>query len=249
MAAFWRWLQRSQSGQRRSEPAMRTPSDRWSDELAGTSRWHLAMGAAPWNRLEPILDLEPRKQAMTLEHLLTMSSGYFCDDTNPEAPGNEEVMLDQNDEPDYYRFTLKVPMESEPGEKAVYCSINPNLALGAVGRAAGESPMDTFDRLLGIPMKINRYGWPLDPAGHPYGGGGVQLLPRDFMKFGQLMLDGGMWQGQRLLDRDFVARASAPLYHLRGITYGYLWWGIDFPYKNRTVHAFSPGAPAARRCW
>jgi CubicO group peptidase (beta-lactamase class C family) len=186
-------------------------------------------------------DLEPRKRALTLEHLLTMSSGYFCDDTNPDAPGNEDAMLDQNDEPDYYRYTLKVPMASEPGEKAVYCSINPNLALGVVGRATGESPMDTFDRLLGIPMKITRYGWPLDPAGHPYGGGGVQLLPRDFMKFGQLMLDGGAWQGQRLLDRDFVARASAPLYHLRGITYGYLWWGIDFPYKNRTVHAFFAG--------
>lgn len=186
-------------------------------------------------------DLEPRKRAMTLEHLLTMSSGYFCDDTNPEAPGNEEAMLDQSDEPDYYRFTLKVPMASEPGEKAVYCSINPNLALGVVGRATGESPMDTFDRLLGIPMKINRYGWSLDPAGHPFGGGSMQLLPRDFMKFGQLMLDGGVWQGHRLLDRDFVARASAPLYHLRGITYGYLWWGIDFPYKNRTVHAFFAG--------
>jgi CubicO group peptidase (beta-lactamase class C family) len=52
------------------------------------------------------------------------------------------------------------------------------------------------------------------------------------------MLDGGTWQGRRILSRDFVARASTPLYHLRGITYGYLWWGIDYPYKDRTVHAF-----------
>jgi len=183
-------------------------------------------------------DLEPRKRAMTLEHLLTMSSGYFCDDTNPEAPGGEEIMINQEEEPDYYRFTLKVPMAWTPGEKAVYCSASPNLALGVVGRAAGEFPLDTFDRLLGVPMKIDRYAWPLDPAGHPYGGGSAQFLPRDFMKFGQLMLDGGTWQGRRILSRDFVARASAPLYHLRGITYGYLWWGIDYPYKDRTVHAF-----------
>lgn len=186
-------------------------------------------------------DLEPRKRAMTLEHLLTMSSGYFCDDTNPDAPGNEDAMLDQTGEPDYYRYTLKVPMASAPGEKAVYCSINPNLALGVVGRATGESPLDTFDRLLGAPLKITRYGWPLDPAGHPYGGGGVQLLPRDFMKLGQLMLNGGTWEGRRILSRDFVARASAPLYHLRNIVYGYLWWGIDYPYKDRTVHAFFAG--------
>jgi CubicO group peptidase (beta-lactamase class C family) len=186
-------------------------------------------------------DLEPRKRAMTLEHLLTMSSGYFCDDTNPDAPGGEEIMINQDAEPDYYRFTLKVPMASAPGEKAVYCSSNPNLALGVVSRATGEFPLDLFDRLLGEPLKITRYGWPLDPAGHPYGGGGPQFLPRDFMKFGQLMLNGGTWQGRRILGSDFVARASAPLYHLRGIYYGYLWWGIDYPYKNRTVHAFFAG--------
>ena len=183
--------------------------------------------------------LDPQKRALTLEHLLTMSSGFFCDDQNPDAPGNEETMQDQTDEPDYYRYTLKVPMASAPGEKAVYCSANPNLALGVVSRATGESPLYTFDRLLGGPMKIHRYGWPLDPAGHPYGGGGVQFLPRDFMKLGQLMLNGGTWRGRRLLSRDFVARASSPLSRLGNRGYGFLWWGLDYPYKDRTIHAFS----------
>ena len=77
-------------------------------------------------------DLEPQKRAMTLEHLLTMSSGYFCDDTNEEAPGGEEIMINQTDEPDYYRFTLKVPMVTAPGENSVYCSASANLALGMV---------------------------------------------------------------------------------------------------------------------
>lgn len=186
-------------------------------------------------------DADPRKKAMTLEHLLTTSSGYFCDDTNPDAPGNEDAMLDQSDEPDYYRYTLKVPMASTPGEKAVYCSINPNLALGVVARATGEAPMETFDRLIAGPMKIRRYGWLLDPSGNPYGGGSVQFLPRDFMKLGQLMLDGGTWEGRRILSRDFVERASSPLYHLRNVYYGYLWWSFDFPYKDRTVRAFWAG--------
>jgi CubicO group peptidase (beta-lactamase class C family) len=185
--------------------------------------------------------LEPRKRAMTLEHLLTMSSGYFCDDTNPEAPGGEEVMLEQQEEPDYYRFTLKAPMAFEPGQHAIYCSASPNLALGMVSRATGESPMATFDRLLGEPMKIRRYGWLLDPAGNPYGGGSVNLLPRDFLKIGQLMLNGGTWEGRRLLSRAFVERASAPLYHLRNVQYGYQWWNIEYPYKNRTLRAFYAG--------
>ncbi|HEX8847802.1 MAG TPA: serine hydrolase [Pyrinomonadaceae bacterium] len=182
-------------------------------------------------------DLDPRKRSMTLEHLLTMSSGYFCDDTNEEAPGNEEKMWEQTEEPDFYRYVLKVPLATPPGENAVYCSTSPNLALGMVGRATGEFPIYSFDRLVGGPMKINRYAWLLDRASNPYGGGGVLFLPRDFLKFGQLMLNDGMWEGRRILSRDFAARASAPLYHLRGIYYGYLWWGEDYPYKNRTVRA------------
>lgn len=186
-------------------------------------------------------ELEPRKRAMTLEHLLTMSSGYFCDDTNDDAPGNEDKMQDQSEEPDYYRYTLRVPMATAPGEKSVYCSINPNLALGVLGRATGESPLDLFDRLVARPMKIQTYAWFLDPVGHPYGGGGVKFLPRDFLKFGQLMLSGGIWEGHRILSRDYVALASSSLYHLRGTTYGLLWWSIDYPYKDHTVRAYFAG--------
>jgi CubicO group peptidase (beta-lactamase class C family) len=185
------------------------------------------------------VDLEPRKRAMTLEHLLTMSSGYFCDDSNPDAPGNEDKMQDQTDEPDWYRYTLRVPMASAPGEKAVYCSVNPNLALGVVSRATGEPPLDTFDRLLGTPLKITRYGWPTDPAGHPYGGGGVQLLPRDFLKLGQLMLNGGTWEGRRILSPEFVARASSPSHQIGDRGYGYLWWGVDYPYRGRRIRGYS----------
>jgi CubicO group peptidase (beta-lactamase class C family) len=181
---------------------------------------------------------DPRTQAMTLEHLLMMRSGLFCDDGDPAAPGNEDTLQSQTDDPDYYRYSLKVPMATAPDQRSVYCSMSPNLALGIVGRATGESGLDTFDRLIGGPLGMTRYAWPLDPAGHAYGGGGVRALPRDFMKLGQLMLDGGTWHGHRVLDREFVARASAPLHDLNGIQYGYLWWNIEYPYKDRTLRAF-----------
>jgi CubicO group peptidase (beta-lactamase class C family) len=184
-------------------------------------------------------DLDAQKRTMTLEHLLTMSSGYFCDDTKDDAPGNESTMWEQSEEPDFYRYTMKVPLATPPGENSVYCSASPNLALGMVGRAAHEDPMALFDRLVGEPMKIRRYEWGLDPAGHPYGGGGMNLLLRDFIKLGQLMLNGGTWNGRRIISREFAARAGSPLYHLRNIYYGYLWWNEDNPYKDRMVHTFS----------
>ncbi|MEP6801970.1 MAG: serine hydrolase [Acidobacteriota bacterium] len=184
-------------------------------------------------------NLDPQKRAMTLVHLLTMSSGYFCDDTNDDAPGNEDKMWEQSAEPDFYRFTMNVPMATPPGKSSVYCSASPNLALGMAGRAAHENPMSLFDRLVGGPMKIRRYEWGLDPAGNPYGGGGPNLLLRDFIKLGQLLLNGGTWEGHRILSKEFAARSGSHLYHLRNIYYGYLWWGEDYPYKNRTVRTYS----------
>jgi CubicO group peptidase (beta-lactamase class C family) len=183
-------------------------------------------------------NLDAQKQSMTLEHLLTMSSGYYCDDTDENAPGNEDKILEQTEEPDYYKIALNLPMAAAPGEKAVYCSINPHLALGVVAAASGESALDIFDRLIAGPMKFTTYAWGLDPVGHPYGGGGVRLLPRDFMKLGQLLLDEGMWQGRRVLSKEYAAAASSSLYHLRNITYGYYWWSQDYPYRDRTVRVF-----------
>lgn len=184
-------------------------------------------------------DLEPQKRAMTLEHLLTMSAGYFCDDTNDDAPGNEETMWNQEGEPDFYRFTMRVPLATAPGENSVYCSAMPNLALGMAGRAAHEDPLTLFDRLIGKPMKIRRYEWGLDHAVHPYGGGGPSILLRDYAKFGQLLLNGGMWNGRQIVSKEYAERAASRLYHLRNIYYGYFWWSEDNPYKDRMVNAIS----------
>ena len=64
------------------------------------------------------------------------------------------------------------------------------------------------------------------------------LLPRDFLKFGELMLREGAWKGRPIVSADFARRSVSSLYHLRRITYGYLLWVEDLPYKDRTVRAF-----------
>jgi CubicO group peptidase (beta-lactamase class C family) len=187
----------------------------------------------------------PWKHAMTLRDLLTMRSGYYCNDSDPKAPGNEDNMIDSmlagSGDPDFYHYVLNVPMAYPPDTMSVYCSTNPNLALGVVGRAAGQSPMDLFDRLIGGPLGISSYGWPLDGVGHPYGGGSIRIRPRDYLKIGQLMLNGGVWNGRRILGHDFVAESSAALHDMNMIQYGLLWWSIEYPYKKRTVRACFAG--------
>ena len=70
-------------------------------------------------------------------------------------------MQEQAEEPDWWRYTLRLPMVRDPGRKAVYCSASPNL-LGAVLRGAiGESIPRLFHRLVAEPLGIRRYHMPL----------------------------------------------------------------------------------------
>ncbi len=186
-------------------------------------------------------DLEPRKRALTVEHLLTMSSGLDCDDRDESSRGNEDVMQEQTAQPDWYRYTLDLRAVRDPGKKAVYGSANPNLLGGVLARAAGRPLPELFHELLAEPLGIRRYHMNLTPTGDAYMGGGVRFLPRDFMKLGQLHLNGGTWNGKQLLTSEWCRRATSPLYDLRGLHYGYLWWVAEYPHKGRTVRAFFAG--------
>lgn len=185
--------------------------------------------------------LDAPRRAMTLRHLLQMQSGFFCDDSNPDAPGNEDAMQDQEAQPDWYRFTLALPMDRTPGERSIYCSGDANLAGGMLRRLSGEPLPELFDRLLARPLQMGRYHLNLTPTGEAYMGGGGYFVPRDFLKLAQLMVNGGSWNGRRIVSRDWVRQAVAPHSELAGIHYGYLWWVTDMPYQGRTVRAFFAG--------
>lgn len=186
-------------------------------------------------------DIDPLKRKMTVEHLLTMSPGLDCDDSDPKSRGNEDKMQEQEENRDWYNYTLTLPMVSAPGKKTAYCSASPNLAGAVLSAATARSLPDLFDELIAQPLQIKRYHLDLQPTGEPYMGGGIYWMPRDFMKLGQLLLNDGVWNGQRILAKEWVRRSIAPLVEMGKKHYGYLWWLIDYPYQNRTVRAFFAG--------
>jgi CubicO group peptidase (beta-lactamase class C family) len=62
------------------------------------------------------------------------------------------------------------------------------------------------------------------------------------MKIAQLMLNGGEWDGRRILDHEWVRKSSAPLRTVnRFQDYGYLWSSTEYPYRDRKVRAFFAG--------
>ena len=78
---------------------------------------------------------DPRKLKISVRDLMTMTSGLACDDNDENSPGNEDVMQQQTNQLDWYKYTLDLPMAREPGgDQAVYCSAGINLLGGIVER-------------------------------------------------------------------------------------------------------------------
>lgn len=186
-------------------------------------------------------DLDERTQRMSLVHLLTMSSGLDCDDSDDNSPGNEENLQSQEDNPDWYDYTLKLDTIREPGEKSVYCSINPNLAGNVLTAATGKSLETLFHDYVASPLEFSRYHLCLQPTGETYYGGGSFFLPRDFMKLGQVIMDGGTWKDHRVVSAEFAHDSIQPLTQIGEREYGYLWWVTDLDYRGSTVRAFYAG--------
>ena len=181
-------------------------------------------------------DLDPRKRAMTLEHLLTMTAGFNCDPDDTTSA--DEDVMDSRRIQGWYAYTLNVPLISTPGEQTFYCSTEPNLAGGMLAKVAKESQVSLFDRLIGRPLRMGIYHLGLRD-GDLYGGGGSRFTSRDFAKVVQLLLNQGRWHGKQILSAEWVRRPTAPMRDIfPGQQYGYLWNSREYDYKGRKVRAF-----------
>lgn len=156
----------------------------------------------------PVANPDARKSRITLRHLMTMTSGLACDENDDASPGNEGTMQSQSAQADWYKFTLDLPMAHDPGTNYAYCSAGANLIGGVLGATTHRWLPELFDDLVARPLGIRRYYTNLTPTGEMYFGGGTRMRPRDFLKFGQLYLDGGVWNGQRIVPADWVRQST-----------------------------------------
>ena len=160
---------------------------------------------------KPFANWDDRKNKITLRDLMTMTSGLDCVDSNPNSPGGEDVMQDQTQQPDWYKFFLDLPVLTDAGGKdAGYCSSDINLVGGAVRNATHRWLPDFFDEYVARPLQMRSAYVNLMPTGEAYMGGGLFLRPRDQLKLGQLYLNGGMWNGHRVVSADWVKESLVP---------------------------------------
>jgi CubicO group peptidase (beta-lactamase class C family) len=182
----------------------------------------------------PIMDFFPsynpgegKKPRQTIEHLLTMRSGWDCG-----FEPNEGRLFEMRKSPDWIRFMLDLPVVAEPGAHWGYCSGNCHVLSAILTQATGTNALVFAREHLFDPLQIRDVFWVADPEGRNHGWGDLQLHPLDMAKIGQLFLQRGRWGDRQVISEKWVkasVQARAQTSNKDG--YGYYWWikGADFP--------------------
>jgi CubicO group peptidase (beta-lactamase class C family) len=158
------------------------------------------------------------KQAMTLENLLTMTTGL-------DWPEEDATFRQLYGSRDWVKYVMDEPMASRPGTQFLYCSGCSHVLSAIIQRQAGMNTRDFAQRELFGPLGIRDAAWDTDTTGIPIGGWGLKLTPRDMAKLGYLYLSGGEWDGRQIVSAGWVEAATKK--HTPSDTelgYGYQWW-------------------------
>jgi CubicO group peptidase (beta-lactamase class C family) len=178
-----------------------------------------------------IRNRDARKEAITLEHVLTMTAGFEWDEWNVPYldPANPVVQLAQSS--DWLRHVLDLPMAEEPGSVFVYNSGCSTLLSGVVERATGRHAESYAADRLFEPLGIRHWIWQTGPDELTATGWGLELRPRDMARLGLLFLDGGTFRDRRILSQAWVDRSTElHVGAFSGFGYGYQWWRLPSGY-------------------
>lgn len=168
---------------------------------------------------------DARKEQMTIEDLLTMTTGFNCRDSYLyEWEGLDDLRQSE----DWVQHILDLPMVATPGEQFEYCNRASFLLSAIVQESTGQTAEQyAAERLFG-PIGVTEFNWPANPDGISIGWGNLRMVPLDLARFGLLILDGGRWQGQQVVPAGWIDRAIQSRVHgTLQDGYGYQWWIRD----------------------
>lgn len=169
------------------------------------------------SRYQEIRNLDDRKKEITIENFLMYRHGLDCEDNNPDSKGFELKMMESDD---WVKYTLDLPMVTEPGQSSSYCTGCP-LTLGSLVESATERKIEDFaEETLFEPLGISNYDWTFEPNQKSLNTfSQMYLTSRDLIKLAKLYKDGGKWKDKQIISESWVSKT----FQMEEGDYGYLW--------------------------
>jgi len=162
------------------------------------------------------------KNQITIENLLAMQSGL-------ETTSNRNYgkwVLSEN----WVEFALDQPLVAKPGTNMLYSTGSTHLLSAIIERASGMDTKQFAQQYLTSELGFSLSYWTQDPQGIYFGGNDMEMTPRQMLKFGELYLRDGVYQGKQVLPANWIELSYQP--HAasprgQGRFYGYGWWLRD----------------------
>lgn len=171
---------------------------------------------------------DARKASITLENLLTMTSGMACRDSYLYR---WKGLIDMRASADWSQYVLDLPMETSPGERFEYCNGVSHLLSVIIQNATGMRTLAFARQHLFKPLGIENVAWDTSPQGVDIGWGEMRLTPPDMARIGWLYLNRGRWADKQIVPEAWVETSTrghvdATLFD----RYGYQWWVANAGY-------------------
>ena len=174
------------------------------------------------------------RRGITLDHLLRMTDGLAFDERSGDPFSDVVTML--LNRPDAAGFAADKPLDSTPGSAWRYSSGTTNVLMRVIVQASGrpstafaDFPRDALFQPLGMRTATIEP----DRTGLPVGSSYMHAGAHDWMRFGQFLLQDGIWQGRRLLPQGWVRYLTTPTRLSGARRFGaHLWLAVPAQYQG-----------------
>ncbi|MBN1802800.1 MAG: serine hydrolase [Candidatus Lokiarchaeota archaeon] len=189
-------------------------------------------------------------QNITVEHLLTMTSGIMWDEA---TDGFVEWSKEYNGFNHSISYILNKSLEFDPGTTFEYSTGSTELLACVLQNVTNMLLSDFAWEYLFEPIGIDHGDlmWLEDPwewgsgslTNISHGGYGIYMTPRAMARIGELVLNNGSWDGVQVVPKDWIINSSlehsTPIGIGENAMYGYLWWIRPSSSSDHGVRYFS----------
>jgi len=154
-----------------------------------------------------INNLDERKRAMTIKHLLSMETGLHSRDSFLYA---YEGLFEMQHADDWLQYALDLPMAAQPGERFDYSNISTFLLSAIIMESTDMDTLEFAKAHLFEPLGIKDVKWEWNSEGLPIAWARMWLKPNDMAKIGLLYLQQGVWEAEQVIPREWVRDSLTP---------------------------------------